>query len=353
MPCGCSQNCGCEVIAGTNNVTVVRIGDTFTISVSDASLVQSVADTDCIGLAVGGGTLTATLNIAPINTPISLACTGAGLVGDLVIDPTSTAPISAGPAGLKIDCCDGAGALVGVDSTNTVTMINSLGIVTATVIPNTDAGLENQVNGVSIKLQDDPAAIAPTCENRLRFNTSGDLTFLTDGATVENIPAGALVRLAGTESNNGDISSSVSFTNNDTCTVIALFQGIGRIVAPSTGTSASTRRISQQMQLNAASLSGGAVSISGSGLAAFSDYNFQPSGGSATPITTDLAIRWQANLMKWVRLPPGASVTMEATTQCLEDQVGWQNEVANGASFQIANYSLAVFPQRVGGWLVS
>jgi hypothetical protein len=63
MGCGCVGTCSCTIVAG-DGLSVMRIGDKFIIS--------------------------------------------------LVIDPASTAPITVGPAGIRVDCCEAGGEAVTV-----------------------------------------------------------------------------------------------------------------------------------------------------------------------------------------------------------------------------------------------
>lgn len=350
--CGtCPDSCNCVVRAG-DGVTVTGDGSAgapYEVSaVGEAWAGTSPDSSIVIGNLAPNDGHTPTLR-ANLNPAGGLLMGGGGI--QIRIDPASTAPISEGINGLRVDCCPAAAPAT--NDTPTVDLVDTFGILSANVIPNTLAGLENQAGGVAIKLQNDPAPIAAPCGNRLRFTTLGDLTELQDGMDLTGIAAGAAVGLAATQGNLGGTSSSVLFTNVDTCPVFALFMGLGQIVSPSNGGAQTNRRISQQMQLFAAALAGGAVDIGGAGIAANSDYNYQSGGlGTPTAIPAAQAWRFQAQLMKWVYLPPGGSVTMQARTLCLETQVGWESTVPNGASFQLSNYSYAVFPERIGGWNV-
>lgn len=351
--CGtCPDSCNCTLVAG-DGVTVVGDGSAATpyeVSAAGEAWAGTSADAsiDITNLAPNDGhTPDLSVNINPAG---GLLNGGGGI--QILIDPASTAPISEGINGLRVDCCPFTPPAT--NDTPTVDLDTTGGILSANVIPNLLAGLENQAGGVSIKLQNDPAAVAAPCTNRMRFVAgTGDLTFLPDGIDLTAIAAGAAVGLAATQGNFGGTSSSVLFTNTDSCPVFVLFNGLGQIVAPSTGAAGTQRRISQQMQLFAAALAGGAVDLGGAGIAASSDYNYQ-SGGLGTPTAIPAAEAWrfQAQLSKWVYLPPGASVTMQARTLCLETQAGWQSTVPNGATFQISNYTYAVFGERIGGWAV-
>lgn len=351
--CGtCPDSCNCTVVAG-DGVTVVgdgSAGTPYEISAAGETWAGTSADAsiDITNLGPNDGhTPDLSVNINPAG---GLLNGGGGI--QILIDPASTAPISEGINGLRVDCCPASAPAI--SDTPTVDMVDTFGILSANVIPNQLAGLENQAGGVAIKLQGDPAPLgALVCGTRLRFNNLGDLVELQNGAQVQALAAGAAVGLAATQGNFGGTSSSIAFVNADTCPVYVLFEGLGQIVAPSTGAAGTSRVISQQMQLFASAVGAGAVDLGGAGIAANSDYNYQ-SGGLATPTAIPAALAWrfQAQLHKWIFLPPGGTVTMQARTLCLESQVGWQSTVPNGATFQLSNYTYAVIPQRIGGWLV-
>lgn len=85
MACGCTTTCGCVIQAGVG-INVMQMGDTFIVSLA-TGVPASVADTDSVELDVTGGVLTA----------------------NVLLDPASTAPVSIGPAGLRVDCCENEG----------------------------------------------------------------------------------------------------------------------------------------------------------------------------------------------------------------------------------------------------
>lgn len=102
MPCGCQSACGCSVVGDGTTAEVTRNGDEFTVSAIIP--VKSGEDTDCIALDVNiDGELRATPIISPDATAVSLECTEDGFEADVNIDPASTAIVTKGPAGLKVD----------------------------------------------------------------------------------------------------------------------------------------------------------------------------------------------------------------------------------------------------------
>lgn len=105
MACGCTSACGCNVIGDGTTAEVTRQGDTFTVSAIHP--IKGIADTDCIQLELDDDlVLTATPVLADAGdeeASVQLRCEEEGLVGDVVIDPASTAPISLTPDGLRVD----------------------------------------------------------------------------------------------------------------------------------------------------------------------------------------------------------------------------------------------------------
>lgn len=94
MACGCVDRCSCSVV-GQGIVNVAGSGD-----FSDPYVVTA-SETP----------------FAAVNTDGGISITGNGPNGhepiiDLNIDPASTAPVSVGPSGLRVDCCEGVGSEV-------------------------------------------------------------------------------------------------------------------------------------------------------------------------------------------------------------------------------------------------
>jgi microcystin-dependent protein len=101
MPCGCTSACGCNLVPG-DNVTIDRLGDTFTISATGA--IVGVEDTDCIDLVIDvDKILTANPILSPDPGSVDLECTPSGIAASVVVDPASTAIVSEGPSGLRVD----------------------------------------------------------------------------------------------------------------------------------------------------------------------------------------------------------------------------------------------------------
>lgn len=105
MSCGCDSPCGCNVV-GSEYIDVTRQGDTFTIA---ADLpIREVDDTDCVLLAIDEETRTLTAELvfadaATEEASVELRCSENGLVGDVVIDPASTAIVTNTVDGLRVD----------------------------------------------------------------------------------------------------------------------------------------------------------------------------------------------------------------------------------------------------------
>lgn len=105
MSCGCTSACGCNVV-GIDPITAARAGDTISIGV--VLPILGVVDTDCISLAIDPDTkiLTSTPilgDAAAEEASVELRCTATGLVGDVRVDGSSTAIVTVGPDGLKVD----------------------------------------------------------------------------------------------------------------------------------------------------------------------------------------------------------------------------------------------------------
>lgn len=102
MACGCTSACGCDVQGDGTTANVVRQGDKFVVSAIFPF--NEVADTDCIALDVDDDkVLTATPILSPDPTSVELECTANGLAAHVNVDPASTAIVSEGPDGLRVD----------------------------------------------------------------------------------------------------------------------------------------------------------------------------------------------------------------------------------------------------------
>lgn len=399
MACGCNQACGCIVIGDSVTTTAVTVGNTTTVSAIQTFL--GVADTSCVNMTLAAGIVSANLTLLSSNS-IALACVPGGLQATLNIDPASTAPVSITAAGLRVDCCtetfrtvsdtnsvdltlaagnlsatvridpaSTAPVIVGaagikidccaasppaISDTTTVDLSTPAGILNAVVIPNTLAGMENQAGGVSIKLENDPAAVAPDGTNLLRFTTAGDLTLQEDivaqevGIDTRSITAGTAVSLAATVAAGfGTTSLTVVITNTDIVPLTVRMYGIGTFIVAadggfaSTGTAGTDRQFGQNMILDISAVAGGGVDVGSAGLATF----FQGGHVASTPTMT-----WRSHLEKWAFLPVGGSVTFRSRSQCIRDTAGWFSTTPNGTSYQFSNILLQSWPDKLGGWSV-
>lgn len=105
--CGCTNGCGCSVIAADDTIVVTTAGGGSIFKVAALPLIREIEDTDCVDLDVD---LDGVLTVRPIladaateDASVQLSCSPTGITGDVVIDPASTAPISLTPNGLRID----------------------------------------------------------------------------------------------------------------------------------------------------------------------------------------------------------------------------------------------------------
>lgn len=102
MACGCTSACGCDVVGDGTTAAVVRQGDKFIVS--SIRLIEAVESTDCIALEVDDEkVLTATPILSSDPSSVELECTENGLAAHVVVDPASTAIVSEGPDGLRVD----------------------------------------------------------------------------------------------------------------------------------------------------------------------------------------------------------------------------------------------------------
>jgi hypothetical protein len=268
------------------------------------------------------------------------------------IDPASGAPISLGPAGLRVDCCPTEGNLA-VDDTSSVNLTYVGALLSADVIPNGLAGIEVTASGVGVKLENDPAPVAPGGGNLSRFTTAGDLTVpqtLVDaradariaalvpglvpqfsGVNASNVGSGVQVNLATTVGASSGNSLVYGLTNISGVPLLVDLNGIGTLEASSSGGNVN-RVFSHQMVLTAVTLTGGAVQVSNAGLHSFSDL-----GNGPGTIPADVSIRARGLLRSVVFMPPGSSAVWNSFATCLENQAGWTSTVAAGAFYQIAN----------------
>lgn len=103
MPCGCQSACGCSVVGDGTTAEVTREGDVFTVSA--IPVITDVEATDCVELEISepDKVLRATLVLDDDPVAVVLECGVDGLKANLTIDPASTATVTQGPDGLKVD----------------------------------------------------------------------------------------------------------------------------------------------------------------------------------------------------------------------------------------------------------
>ncbi len=136
MACGCADTCNCYLL------------DSETTSVS--------------GTGTAGDPYIATVIPDPEG---GLEATADGVA--VKLDPASTAPVSVGPDGLKVDCC---GDETGILDTESVNLSIALGIITADVIVDPEGGLEVGADGVAIELDPDSTADVSLSATGLRVD---------------------------------------------------------------------------------------------------------------------------------------------------------------------------------------
>lgn len=371
MSCGCQSACGCSVIAGAGGITVSRVGDTFVVSYGGI-VVTSVDTTGCVPLSFAAGVIGASLLLDPAPSSVALTCGigglsaalvidnslgnggvdliygATGVYANLIIDPAGSAPVSVGPLGLKVDCCPASAPAI--QDTDTIDMDDTLGILSAEVIPNTLAGLENQANGVSIKLEDDPAAIAAIAGNNLaRFTAAGDLTVHGNdvagfvGAHARAVTAGSPVSLSNTVGVQSSNSFSAVITNPTAVAMIVRLEGIAHLESVTSGAVGTNRIWSQQCVLDVVAVAGGANDIGSNGLYTVTEFNSNVVAAGVIRID-------RSHLAKWAYIPPGGSVTFASYQQPLLVAAGWTTALAGGASYTFENVELAIFPAKTGGW---
>lgn len=102
MACGCTSACGCDVVGDGSTAAVVRQGDKFIVS--SIRPIEGVDFTDCIALEIDDEKiLTASPILSSDPSSVELECTENGLAAHVVVDPASTAIVSEGPDGLRVD----------------------------------------------------------------------------------------------------------------------------------------------------------------------------------------------------------------------------------------------------------
>lgn len=106
MSCGCTSACGCNVVGDHVTAEVARDVDTFTVSAIHP--IRGVEDTDCIDLVIREEDryLLASPILADAavqEASVQLRCSQDGIVGDVRLDPASTAVVSTSSMGLRVD----------------------------------------------------------------------------------------------------------------------------------------------------------------------------------------------------------------------------------------------------------
>lgn len=347
--CGtCPDSCNCVVTEGA------RVNVTGDGSAGSPYVITADASPTFVPTSPLGGMLLGNLGPNQGHTPTidpKIAAAGGLLIGgsgiQIKVDPASTAPISLGAGGLRVDCC--AGGSVGVDDTPTVNMLIVGNVISANVIPNTAAGLENQAGGVSVKIQNDPAAIAPAAGiGGLRFTTAGDLTLsendimVASGMDARGVGSGAAVNLAGTAPNFGANSFSGVITNSENFPVFVRLSGIMEFTSTTSGAVGTNRIWNQSGILDISAVAGGGADIGTAGI--FTVYEVNQNVDAAGVVRVDRGL-----VDKWAYLPAGASATFRARSQCLRTVSGWTTTTGAGASFQFTNVHLAAWAAKSGG----
>lgn len=77
----------------------------------------------------------------------------------------------------------------------------------------------------SVVLQDDPGSIAPTCENRLAFNTNDELTLRPDGMEYVSLTGGQTSAVNVPTAPNSVQLYNAEFTNDSACPVYVTIRG--------------------------------------------------------------------------------------------------------------------------------
>lgn len=203
MPCGCqTAACGCE-ISGGDGVAAVKVGNTLVVdlvldpadtpvplSKSAAGLRADleVTDGDTVDLDVSAGELTAEVILDPAPTGVALSSSATGLSADVAIDPADTAvTLTTSAAGLsaELDIQDG----------DTVDLDISGGELTAEVIidPASTADVTASNNGLRVDI---PASgITPDAGSVVIESLAIGQTPAPSGAILDS--AGRLVRVLG------------------------------------------------------------------------------------------------------------------------------------------------------------
>lgn len=354
--CGaCSDSCNCTVIGGENTV-VTGTGsgtDPYVVTTSSPSW----------NGASPGGSIDIT-NLAPDagHSPeldVRLADGGGLQLGgdgvQIQVDPGSTAPVSLGANGLRVDCCDGGSGLA-PDDTDSIDMDITGGLVSGSVITDPDRGLSTEPAGVGIRLEDDPAAVIPNADNLARFTTLGDLSvptsvvgpaivsYATDnsGVNVATVTSGAQVNLPVTALDVSANSISTTYSNTGTRSLVLVVEGHGEIIAQSSG--GNVQRVFQfSAILESTALTGGATVIGGAGL-----FTASVLANSAGVIATSFSERHRGLLRLVVLMPAGSSVTWRSRAQALETLSGYTSTVANGSWYQFNNIRRYVLPVKTG-----
>ncbi len=346
--CGtCPDSCNCVVASG-DGVTVTGDGssDSPYVVSADGEAWAGTSPDDSIDIANlgadNGHSPELTVNINPAG---GLLNGGGGI--QILIDPASTAPISEGVAGLRVDCCPYASPAT--DDTPTVDLVDTFGILSANVIPNTLAGLENQAGGVAIKLEDDPAAVAGSAGNNLlRFTAAGELTLQAEdaaaavGMEARAVTGGSDVNLSNTVGVNSGNSFSATISNPTIVPMFVRLEGIAHLESEATGADTLFRVWNPMAILDISSGSGGALDIGSNGLFAPAEFGDGAAGGF-TRID-------RGHLAKWAYIPPGGSITFTSYMKPLLTAVGWTTTVGAGGFYVFENVQLAVYPARAGGW---
>lgn len=248
MPCGNLNTCPCVVVAGLN-VTVTGSGtstDPYVVSSTFVETTFAATSSDLtLSITPGGvaghnpdlgtrldpaGNVTLTKTAAGIRADyvptgvqsvvdtfsVDLTKIGTTLQADVRIDPTSTAPVAITPAGIKIDCCGGGGAIT-VSDTNSVDM-TLVGVnVSADVKINPAGALNITASGLQVRASGTFAGLGYA-----GADTGGDIVYIDSANQLRTRPrvisayTATLTVLAPVLSGASSTSANVIINNTST-----------------------------------------------------------------------------------------------------------------------------------------
>lgn len=300
MPCSCYDPCACSVEAGAL-ITITGSGDVtdpWTISAQETSF----NPTGTNGIAI---------------TPSGPGDFGHSPTFEIEVDPSSTAPVSVSPNGLKVDCCDGGSSLASVTDTDTVDLTLNAGDLQADVIVSGDAcnDLQALASGLYVPARG---------ERWIQAGEDG----LTNGITVNIASSG----------NPSGISWEHCFTNSGDCDIILTVFGQATMNATIVSSAAN---VNLDVAARIERIAGSVATFLGGNTISSVRFIEMTNTGSLNPFSGGEGITCSDMLSASMRIPPSGNIQLRSYMQST-NFTNLNGAAASGNGFTFGNVHIRI-----------